>query len=131
MIDYLLGEGEYERPKNRREKRWQMVTPPPHEVVRTHLHERFLHEIPSYKTNKVHKVGEDLQLLMNIQVRTNDGTRKSVSVLVDTGAEANLVRGGLFNDSLMRNAREALSFFYSERTTFGRGQANFGTHLVF
>ena len=60
--------------------------------------------------NKVHKVGEDLQLLMNIQVRTNDGTRKSVSVLVDTGAEANLVRGGLFNDSLMRNAREPLSF---------------------
>ena len=87
-----------------------MVTPPPHEVVRTHLHERFLHEIPSYKMNKVHKVGEDLQLLMNIQVRTNDGTRKSVSVLVDTGAEANLVRGGLFNDSLMRNAREPLSF---------------------
>ena len=47
---------------------------------------------------------------MEVSVISSDGTRKSISILVDTGAEANLVRKGLLSDSLMRNAREPLSF---------------------
>ena len=40
----------------------------------------------------------------------NKGFEQQLKVLVDTGAEANLVCKGLLSDTLMRNAREPLSF---------------------
>jgi hypothetical protein len=110
VIDYLLAKGVFERPTNRRANRWKRVTPPPENVVQTRIDERFFHEIPSYRLNKVHMVGEFLQLLMDIEVKCVDGARKTISILVDTGAEANLVRKGLLVDSLMQIAREPLTF---------------------
>ena len=108
MIDYLLGASE--RPKNRRANVWKQVTPPTNNALDAQLAERFFHEIPSYQMNKVRKVGEHLQFLMEVSLISSESTRKSISILVDTGAEANLVRKGLLSDSLMRNAREPLSF---------------------
>ena len=89
---------------------WKQVTPPENNAVDAQIAERFFHEIPSYQMNKVRKVGEHLQLLMEVSVISSDGTRKSISILVDSGAKANMVRKGLLSDSFTRNAREPFSF---------------------
>jgi len=110
VVNYLLQTGVSEGQKNRCRRRWKQVTPPERNVVCMQLEQRFFHEIPSYQLNKVRTVGDHLQLLMKIRVLLSNGAEKDLYVLVDTGAEANLVRKGLLSDSLMRNAREPLSF---------------------
>ena len=110
VIDYLLGKGVCEKPRNRRANVWKQVSPPPNHTGSIPIDQRFFHEIPSYQLNKVRKVGEHLQLLMKVSVLFSNGTRKIMSVLVDTGAEANLVRKGFLDDFFLRNAREPLSF---------------------
>jgi hypothetical protein len=79
VIDYLLGKGVSERPKNHHANVWKKVTPPPTEPNRVELDPRFLHDIPSYRTNKIRKVGEHLQLLLKVDVNTADRAWKTIS----------------------------------------------------
>ena len=102
VIDYLLGKGVSERPKNHHANVWKRVTPPPTESNRVELDPRFLHKIPLYRTNKIRKVCEHLQLLLKINVNPANLAWKTIFILV--GGEANLVRKGLVSESLMENA---------------------------
>jgi len=131
VVNYLLQTGVSEGQKNRRRRRWKPVTPPERNVVCMQLEQRFFHEIPSYQLNKVRTVGDHLQLLMKIHVLLSNGAEKDLSVLVDTGAEANLIKKGFFNDSLMRSAREPLSFFHREWATLGGGKITAKLTLFF
>jgi hypothetical protein len=51
-----------------------------------------------------------LQLLLKVPVTQENGAKRTISVLVDTGAEANLIRKGFLDDSLLKNTAEPLSF---------------------
>ena len=53
------------------------------------------------------RAGESLQLQLHLPVSAPDGTTKTLRVLVDTGAQINLVRDGLFS---MKDVRKRLQF---------------------
>ena len=131
VVNYLLQTGVSEVQKNRRRRRWKQVTPPERNVVCMQLEQRFFHEIPSYQLNKVRTVGDHLQLLMKIRVLLSKGAEKDLSVLVDTGAEAKLIKKGFLNDSLMRTAREPLSFVTASGQPLEGGQKNRKAHTLF
>ena len=52
---------------------------------------------------------DDRQLLVTVKTRGPDGRIRYLKALVDTGAEANLVRTGLLSPSLFRRSRHPLS----------------------
>ena len=52
---------------------------------------------------------EELQLVMAILANLHNGEERILRVLVDTGAQANLVRTGLMPDCIMREAKEKLN----------------------
>jgi hypothetical protein len=64
----------------------------------------------SSKRGRFKALKKDRQLLMHTQVELMDGEEKAMDILVDTGAEANLIRQGLVGDHLMYVAKEPLKF---------------------
>ena len=46
----------------------------------------------AFHINRVRKVKGELQLLLRVNVRLDNGGTKDMKILVDTGAEANLIR---------------------------------------
>ena len=69
-----------------------------------------LHKRRSYRVGRVSFDGEDLQLVLRVPVELSNGEISEWKILVDTGAQANLVRKGLVPDHLMFSATEPLSF---------------------
>ena len=68
--------------------------------------ERFTRNIP---LNQVHDAGESLQLLLKIPARLDNGDEVVLSVLIDTGAEANLVRTRVLPSSMFFPAQTPLN----------------------
>ena len=74
------------------------------------LEKNILHTPQEYRKNKVTQQGDKLQLLLKISAELPDGSHRVLDVLVDTGAEANLTRVGLFPNHLTRAAEIPLKF---------------------
>ena len=62
-----------------------------------------------YNLGKVSRSGENLQLLMKLEAEMVNGERQAIRVLIDTGAQANLIRRGLLEEHLMYAARTPLT----------------------
>ena len=56
------------------------------------LASRLLRPINSYVIGSCNRVSQNLQLMMKIPVTLPNGDTQTLRILVDTGAEANLVR---------------------------------------
>ena len=64
-------------------------------------------EMP-FSIGKVEERGRKRQLLMEVEVAVH-GEKKAIKALIDTGAQANLVRGDLFPADCFRPARQPLA----------------------
>eukprot|EP00667_Euglena_gracilis_P000113 EG_transcript_113 len=67
------------------------------------------------------KLGEDRQLLLKTQIKLANGEEKTARILIDTGAEANLIRQGLIGDHLMYPAKDPLRFETANGQTLAGG----------
>ena len=63
-----------------------------------------------YPTSGIKKCGKDRQLLIRTEVQLINGDFQRMKILVDTGAEANLIRQGLLSDHLLYRAQKPLKF---------------------
>ena len=62
----------------------------------------------TFSVGKLSKSGPQLQLAMLLKVRTTQGVVKTLKALIDTGAEANLIRQGVLDFSHFENAHEPI-----------------------
>jgi hypothetical protein len=60
--------------------------------------------------NKMPKFCKDKQLLIHTKVQFLNGEEKEIKILVDTGAEANLVKKGLIPEHLFYPAKDPVKF---------------------
>jgi hypothetical protein len=63
-----------------------------------------------YPGGGARKVGKERQLLLKTDVELRNGDLQKMDILVDTGAEANLIRKGLVSDHLTYAAKKPLRF---------------------
>ena len=67
---------------------------------------------PTVQTAHMYRVkkqeAQNLQLMLHMEAELEDGTLKEIQVLVDTGAQANLVRTSLIPTKFLRRARDPL-----------------------
>ena len=114
LIDYLLSpfqiqleEGEWIRVASRGQRNRD-----PEETVREevaiHIPERMLRKSNKYPLNRVMTCKGVMQLILEMEVELTNGSRKLIKVLVDTGAEANLVKRGVIPSDLTYPARKVL-----------------------
>jgi hypothetical protein len=73
------------------------------------------------KSSGTKKFRKDRQLLLHTQIELLNGEEKTVNILVDTGAEANLIRQGLISDHLMYTAKNPLKFETANGQTLAGG----------
>ena len=62
-----------------------------------------------FDVGSVHHKGDELQLVLSVAIILPNGERRTMKVLVDTGAQANLIRKGLIGDHLLQAAVERLN----------------------
>jgi hypothetical protein len=83
--------------------------------------DRCLREISNYSLNKLTKVGEYLQLLIEMDVILPNESLRRISILVDTGAQANLVRTGLVPFHLTEHALNPVRLMAANSTILSGG----------
>ena len=65
-----------------------------------------------------------MQLMLRVDTTMNNGEIKTLDILIDTGAEANLVRTGLVPRHLTTIARTRLNLVTANGQTLGGRRAN-------
>ena len=70
--------------------------------------ERCLHPIPHYNIGKIEVEGDNLQLLMMLDVFFEGDGKRRMQILIDTGAQINLVKNTLIPWHLARLAPKAV-----------------------
>ena len=65
---------------------------------------RMLRPRKVYWVGRVSSTKEETQLVMNIPMKTAGGTVKLINVLIDTGAQANLIKKGTFEENELQTA---------------------------
>ena len=113
LVEYLMSVFDKSRVNG-----WQKVTPRKKVVeeksvnpapTEINLPARTLRAVHRYRVGKVERVEENLQLLMKLEAEMVNGEVQIIKVLIDTGAQANLIRKGLVDDHLMYAARKPLT----------------------
>ena len=84
----------------------------------------------AFRVGEVNCKGEDLQLLLRPKVVAPDGTEKVLDVLIDSGAEANLIRVGLF-ENLLIPAKNPLRLAAVNGTILEGGDQEISLKLLF
>ena len=85
--------------------------------------ERLLRSAEEYSINKIRKVGnKKKQLLMEVPVVLPDERTRRLKILIDTGAEANIIKIGLLPDYLLERARKPLNFMMANGQPMRGGQ---------
>ena len=79
---------------------------------------------------KEHKDGKR-QLLLDVRARGSDGRKLVLRVLVDTGAEANLVRKGLVTPELLKPAKTPLTLVTADGSRMEGGSREVTLQLCF
>ena len=83
---------------------------------------------PSYarkvaRTYKVkQKIPQDTELILELEAFLENGTTRKIKALVDTGAQANLVRQGLVPSHLTRTAKQPLQLIAANGQVISGGQ---------
>ena len=81
-----------------------------------------LQDSSKYFVGQLKNFGDELQLVMLLQIYTPNGGSKALKALIDTGAEASLVRRGLFSDSLFGRAHKPIQLVAANGQHLGGGQ---------
>jgi hypothetical protein len=68
----------------------------PVKVGETFLPNRLLLDKNRYQIGRIRTIGDDKQLCIRVMAILPNGERKPMKVLIDTGAEVNLIKLGLF-----------------------------------
>ena len=63
-----------------------------------------------FQVRKITRRGGNLQLLMPLRMEYANGTKRTLKVLIDTGAEANIIKRGLAPGEAVYEAEEPLCF---------------------
>ena len=84
------------------------------------------------RTLQVDQIGKvQLELLLNMEVIFEDNTRKQIRVLVDTGAQANLLKRGVAPRHLVRRAQTPVRLVAANGQEVRAGDQEVVAHLVF
>ena len=84
-----------------------------------------------YGTNSIRYRGEELQLVMLISAFLPDGSEQEVKVLIDTGAQANLIRKGLISEGCLKEASQRLNLRTANGQKLEGGERNVEVVLGF
>ena len=95
------------------------------------LQMRHLCQYQDEDIGKAKMQGNSAQLLLRVNARTLDGERKQLLALVDTGAQVNLYRYGLFEDNQTRPASKPLSLVTVDGTKLSGGQREVWLNIEF
>ena len=68
---------------------------------------------------------------MFLQIQTNSGVTANLKVLIDTGAEANLIRKGVLNASCFRNSKNPIRLFTADGSPMNGGAYEVSTKVRF
>ena len=90
-----------------------------------------LRKVRAYKACKVQRCDNYLQLLLNLEVELPNGDLKVLKVLVDTGAEANLVKKKLIPSRLMFAAEKPLKLVTANGKLLGGGDTCVNLNMRF
>ena len=85
----------------------------------------------AFKVRKITRRGGSLQLLMPLKVQFVDGIKGILKILIDTGAEANLIYKGLAPIRLVYQAEEPLTFLAANEGTIEGGDTCVDATLTF
>ena len=96
---------------------------------KVHSHQRSLP--PDFTVNSIHGRKHELQLVMLMAVALPDDSSLNLKVLVDTGAQANLIRMGLVPDSFLYTSSDPLSLRMANGQYMEGGRRVVDTHLGF
>ena len=91
----------------------------PHQNLK--IQTRMLQDVGFLKCGEIRKIGQVLQLLMKIPTKLPNGEEKKLEILVDTGAEANLVKLGKMPRHLVYAAPQPLRFLTANGQRLGGG----------
>ena len=83
---------------------------------------RLLRPINSYVIGSCNRLSQNLQLMMKLPVFLPNGDSQLLKILVDTGAEANLVRINLLPNHLFFSAPKPLNFIAANGQRLGGGK---------
>ena len=81
---------------------------------------RLTHSRKDYPLNKVRQVEDERQLLMRVGTVDVEGSQRFLKILVDTGAEVNLVRTGLIPSHCFFPSKEPSNAAKSKWSSNGR-----------
>ena len=93
--------------------------------------ERCLRAHNSYNLGKVNLVGDDMQLMLELDVYLPNGCSKRVKALVDTGAQINLVRRRLVPNHLLSWARQTVKLVAANQQLIEGGDKMVSLQLEF
>ena len=109
--------------------RFQQEQVPPENLIQ--VDDRLLQPRGTYNINKCEKKGDHMQLVLKLLCELPDGRRRILKVLVDTGAEANLIKTGIIPPHLIQAAMERLSFVAANGLKIPGGEREVDLNLAF
>ena len=75
--------------------------------------------------------GDNAQLLLRVNAKLPDGEKKTLLALVDTGAQVNLFRSGIFTDWQMRPAQNPIKLITVDGTRLSGGSREISLDIEF
>ena len=81
--------------------------------------------------DRVCRDGEEIKLTMELRVRLPSGDEKTLKVLIDTGAEANLIKEGVLSKSEFVRAEKRLFFVTANGRPMKGGETLVELDLIF
>jgi site-specific DNA-cytosine methylase len=118
-----------ERQKNCRKETWRTKQKSSKSVQQLYM--RHLCKYLDQEVGKAKVRGNDTQLLLRVNVKTPEGETKQLLALVDTGAQVNLYRTGLFDECQTKPAKKPLSLVTVDGTRLSGGQREIWLQVEF
>jgi hypothetical protein len=118
-----------EKQKNCRKETWRTKQKSSRSVQQLYM--RHLFKYLDQEVGKAKVRGNDTQLLLRVNVKTPEGETKQLLALVDTGAQVNLYRTGLFDECQTKPAKKPLSLVTVDGTRLSGGQREIWLQVEF
>jgi len=83
------------------------------------------------QVGEVQTVNGKKQVLLDVRAKLPDGTQKILRILVDTGAEANLIKKGLLDSKVMRTSQHPLALITADGSRMRGGSQEVTLRLCF
>jgi hypothetical protein len=115
VVEYLLSafqDFQWQKVTNKPKKHVQFsddLVSSENEEGKVSIPKRLLMQACQYRVGRVKTLGDEKQLCMNVLAILPNGDRKPIKVLIDTGAEANLIKRGLISSECFTSARSPVN----------------------